>query len=72
MSDGRARTLREINEATGAPEASASACLRDFRKPRFGRHILLKNRRGEPKQGLFEYWLILNTAPVATVQKDLF
>ena len=32
MQDGRWRTLAEIAEATGHPEASVSARLRDFRK----------------------------------------
>jgi putative component of toxin-antitoxin plasmid stabilization module len=36
MADGSWRTLKEIADATGAPEASVSARLRDLRKPRFG------------------------------------
>lgn len=36
MLDGQWRTLAEISAATGAPEASVSARLRDLRKPHFG------------------------------------
>lgn len=38
MKDGQWRTLREIAHATGDPEASVSARLRDFRKQPFGGH----------------------------------
>lgn len=58
MDDGAWRTLGEINTATNAPEASASACLRDFRKKRWGRNIVEKRRRGEPSNGLWEYRLL--------------
>ena len=44
MRDGRWRSLREIADATGSPEASASAQLRNFRKPRFGGHIVDRQR----------------------------
>lgn len=44
MKDGRWRSLREIAVATGSPEASASAQLRNFRKPRFGGHIVDRQR----------------------------
>ena len=36
MRDGTWRTLREIADETGDPEASVSARLRDLRKQRFG------------------------------------
>jgi len=36
MEDGRWRTLKQISEATGYPEASISARLRDLRKRKFG------------------------------------
>lgn len=36
MQDGMWHSLAEISDATGAPEASVSARLRDFRKPKFG------------------------------------
>lgn len=54
MEDSKWRTLSEIARLTGDPEASVSARLRDFRKPRFGG--LLVNRRRVNK-GLYEYQL---------------
>lgn len=36
MRDGNWRTLGQIADMTGEPEASVSARLRDLRKPRFG------------------------------------
>jgi hypothetical protein len=36
MRDGSWRTLREIADAVGSPEASVSARLRDLRKERYG------------------------------------
>lgn len=36
VKDGRWRTLAEIADESGHPEASVSARLRDFRKQRFG------------------------------------
>ena len=62
MSDGNWKTLGQISEATGAPQASASAALRDFRKDRFGAHIV--NRR-YVHNGLYEYQLILNVKVAA-------
>lgn len=55
MKDGRARTLREISDATGDPEASVSARLRDLR--RLGLTVN-RQRRGDEKRGLFEYSVI--------------
>ena len=49
-------TLADISKDTGAPEASVSARIRDFRKPRFGEHIV----EDEPpvgKKGLWRYRL---------------
>jgi hypothetical protein len=57
MKSGAWRTLRQISDATGAPEASASAALRDFRKERFGSHTV--NRR-YVENGLYEYSLEVN------------
>ena len=56
MSDGTWRTLREIEEATGFPQASISARLRDLRKPKYGAHAIERRRRGV---GLHEYRLVL-------------
>ena len=53
MADGEWRTLREISNAVGAPEASVSARLRDWRKERNGGLTVDRRRRGDG--GLFEY-----------------
>ncbi len=60
MKDNKWRTLREIHDVLNYPEASISATLRDFRKKHFGEHTVNRKRRGNPKQGLFEYQLIVN------------
>lgn len=56
MQDQRFRTLSEISAITNIPEASVSAGLRDFRKERFGGHIVNKNYL---ENGLYSYQLIL-------------
>lgn len=56
MKDCIYRTLREISDFTGIPEASVSAGLRDFRKEKFGGHTLNKRYEGN---GLYSYQLIL-------------
>ncbi len=61
MADGCWRTLREIADVTGDPAASVSAQLRHFRKPRFGRHTVERQIRGEREGGLYEYRLIVRT-----------
>jgi len=53
MRDNQWRALHEIAQITGDPEASISARLRDFRKPRFGSLVVNRRRRHEP--GLWEY-----------------
>lgn len=69
MLDKRWHTLKEIEQATGSPQASASAALRAFRRLQNGNHIVNRRRRGDPKDGLFEYLLI----PRETViQANLF
>ena len=57
MVSGEWRTLGEIAAQTKDPEASVSARLRDFRKPKFGTWIVKRRRRGDPSDGLFEYRL---------------
>lgn len=52
MLDGRWRSLAEIAEATGSPEASVSARLRDLRKPRNGAFSVDRRRR---TQAQYEY-----------------
>ena len=55
MRYGQWRTLREIAALTGDGEASISARLRDFRKPKFGSGMVFRRRRGEASKGVFEY-----------------
>jgi len=57
MKDKVFRTLGEISYITKIPEASVSAGLRDFRKEKFGSHILNKKYL---ENGLYSYQLILN------------
>lgn len=52
MQDHEWHSLRDISEATGAPEASASARLRDFRRSEFGGFTV--ERRALSK-GLWQY-----------------
>lgn len=54
MRDGKWRTLAEIAAATGAPEASASARLRDLRKERYGSYTV---DRSYVSHGLWRYRL---------------
>jgi hypothetical protein len=56
MADGRWRTLSAISRATGHPEASVSARLRDLRKPRFGGYTV--NRRFDDHARVWEYQLV--------------
>lgn len=44
VKDGAWRTLAEISAATGDPEASISARLRDLRKVKFGGHTVERAR----------------------------
>jgi len=66
MADGRWRTLAEIAELSSVPtrkvssEAGISARLRDFRKARFGGHVVERRRRS---QGLWEYRILWRVKP---------
>ena len=60
MRDSRWRTLNEVSRATGDPESSISAQLRHLRKPHWGLHLIDKRLRGSPKNGLWEYRLVVN------------
>ena len=56
LEHGGWRTLREISVATGHPEASVSARLRDLRKPKFGGYIMNSRRRiNASRPGTWEY-----------------
>ena len=52
VNDGRWRTLKDIANITGDPEASVSAQLRHLRKPRFGGHTV---EREYINNGLYKY-----------------
>lgn len=56
MLTGRWLTLAELEEATGYPQASLSARLRDFRRPKYGGHTVDRRRR-LPGGGQYEYRL---------------
>jgi hypothetical protein len=59
MKDGEYRTLGEIKRLLGrGSETGISAALRSLRKPQFGSHKVEKRRRGEERNGLWEYALI--------------
>ena len=66
MCDSRVRTLAEITKLTTElredgghdTEAAISARLRDFRKEKFGGHIVEKYNDGGGNGGLWWYWLI--------------
>ena len=55
MKDSAWRSLPEIEAKTGDAQASISAQLRHFRKPRFGAHTV-ERRRGN--NSLYEYRLV--------------
>jgi len=55
MSRGWWLTLQEVAASVRAPESSVSAQIRHLRKPEFGSHVIEKRRRGDPKNGLYEY-----------------
>ena len=59
---GKWKTLREIEELTGYPQASISAQLRHLRKPAFGGYVVRKRRRDQ--KGIWEY--IVFAPPVQT------
>jgi hypothetical protein len=52
MADGAWYTLQELSLATGAPEASVSARIRDLKKQRFGSH---KIESEYVRRGLWQY-----------------
>lgn len=55
MRDGCWRSLRELSDASGAPEASASARLRDLRRMGW---TVERRRVGNLSSGLFRYRLV--------------
>lgn len=65
MCNGLWRTLPQIAEATGDPEASISAQLRHLRKPRFGAHKIEKEYIAN---GLYRYRLVVNPDGVEKIR----
>ena len=61
MKDGQWRTVSEVREGAGLGEGTeVTARFRDFRKKKFGGHVVDRRRRGEAKAGLFEYRVIVD------------
>ena len=56
MQDGQWHTLAELADISHGSEAGVSARLRDFRKPRFGGHVVQRSRGAS---GLWFYRLVL-------------
>lgn len=56
MKDGESWALRGLSAATGYPESSISARLRDLRKPRFGGYTIT---REYVERGLWLYRMVL-------------
>jgi hypothetical protein len=67
MQDGNWRTPSDIEAATGFNWASASARLRDLRKPQFGAFRVERRRKGDAERGLYEYRML----PPEPKQPDL-
>lgn len=59
MQEGGWLTLEQIAQATGDPTTSVSARLRDFRKRKFGGHVVL---RKYVSKGLWSYRLVPATS----------
>ena len=58
MGNGNWWTLSDLEKATGDPQASVSARIRDFRKEKFGGHTVERRRASA---GQHEYRLILKS-----------
>lgn len=56
ISDGKWHTLAELATTCGGTEASVSARIRDFRKPKFGGHTIA---REYVARGLWKYRLVI-------------
>lgn len=63
MADGNWRTLQDISDLVQGSIPAISARLRDLRKPRFGGHVVERRRAGDPRNGIFEYRVIMNEGP---------
>lgn len=60
MKDGKWYSLQQIEQATGHPQASISAQLRNLRKPKFGGHQVITRHITGTGRGNYEYQLTLN------------
>ena len=69
MRDGNWRTLSTLERQVDGTEAAISARLRDFRKPKWGTHLLEKRRVGD--NGLYEYRLLLPTKDAKHLQRRI-
>lgn len=63
-------TLTDIARATGHPEASVSARLRDLRKPRFGGSTVERRLARSDDSGLWEYRLIPSEYVIPFTEKS--
>jgi hypothetical protein len=68
MVRGEWLTLSEVALESGDPITSISARLRDFRKARFGAHVVDRRRKGDAKMGLWEYRLTPNAGVRVSVE----
>ena len=60
MKDGRWITIGELKALMGrGAETGIAAAVRSFRKTKYGSHTVNRRRVGDPKQGLWEYQLIV-------------
>lgn len=71
MSDRKWRTLAEIHEEVGGPEASVSARLRDLRKPKFG-GLRVERERIPEGNGLFRYRVLPPLPQGPPIQESFF
>lgn len=69
MFDEHWDTLHSISVAVGAPEASVSARLRDFRKPKFGGHIVERQRI--PNGNGLHIYRLRKRSPVDGAEEDM-
>jgi len=70
MKSGAWWTLRELEDASYAPQASISARLRDLRKEKFGGHTVERQRIGG-RSGTYQYRLIVNYRQAGTETVDM-
>jgi len=59
MKDGKFRTVNQIHDVLGYPQASISAQLRNLKKERYGGHGLEKQHVGDRANGLWEFKIIV-------------